>query len=350
MVDSTGNRRYWVVPIGVKDIDLTQLKNERDGIWAGAVKAYRNGEHWWLSNDEENLSADNNSKFQIIDEWQSAIAPYLMHREQVSITEILQNIFDFELGKIERRDQMRVANILTNLNWKKAGQRNYQGKRQVVWIPIPSPELPGIDEVLQPETSTESGLSIPTIPSTPNVNSKNELALEKDNPEQKKDTLPGVEVKPNLPERPSQGNNQAAIPWSSYPYQSKDIYTLKNRGEKVRERLNMSTTNGELIVLYAQGLISAKEVDWLKSNLLSQLECAHLEAAEATEQTNFFNQDEIKDLKVQTTREIRRIGWTKKQGIKYINENYGVCNRNQMSVSQLMEFRDYLRNETTKRT
>ena len=292
------------------------------------------------------MSADNNSKFQIIDEWQSAIAPYLKHREQVSITEILQNIFDFELGKIERRDQMRVANILTNLNWKKAGQKHHQGKRQVVWIPIPSP---GIDEVLQPETSTESGLSIPTIPSTPNVNSKNELALEKDNPEQKKDTLPGIEVKPNLPEQPSQRSIEATIPWSSYPYQSKDIYTLKNRGEKVKERIFKCSTKGELIGLYAQGLISTSEVTWLKNNLLSKAECDHLIEVEATVQTNLFYQNERKELKAQTTFEIKRIGWGKKQGLKSIKKKYGVSDRNQMSVSQLIEFRDYLRSVPTKR-
>lgn len=141
LVDSTGNRRYWVVPIEMPKINLALLKRERDGIWAAAVNAYRQGESWWLNNEQENLSADNNN-YQIIDEWQSAIADYLKHREQVSIAEILQTLFDFELGKMERRDQIRVANILTNLKWKKVGQKQHQGKRQVVWIPIYAKRYP----------------------------------------------------------------------------------------------------------------------------------------------------------------------------------------------------------------
>ena len=74
LVDPTGNRRYWVVPIEEEKIDLAQLKQERDSIWSAAVAAYRNGETWWLSNEEEKLSTQNNQIFEIVDEWQGAIA------------------------------------------------------------------------------------------------------------------------------------------------------------------------------------------------------------------------------------------------------------------------------------
>ena len=103
------------------------------------------------------------------------------------------------------------------------------------------------------------------------------------------------------------------------------------------------STKGELVGLYAQGLITAVEVEWLGANLLSQSECKRLQQIEATVQTNLFNQEEYKELKAQTTKEIRRIGWSKKQGMKYIKEKYGVSDRAQMSIEQLIEFRDYLR-------
>lgn len=343
LVDSTGNRRYWVVPIEVPKIDLRRLKQERDGIWAAAVKAYRNGEQWWLSNEEENSSSDNNSKFQIIDEWQSAITLYLKHREQVSITELLLQVFDYELGKIERRDQMRVANILTNLKWKKAGQKQHQGKRQVVWIPIPPTISVDIDEVQQPESQLEQEISIPTTPSVSNTESENISSESEIREREKKDGLHGVEVLSNFPKQPPQSNSKIATPWLTYPYQSKDIYTLKNRAKKAKQRLLDCLTKGELINLYAQGLISASEVNWLKNNLLSQTECDRLSQVEATVQTNLFKQKKHKELKAQTTKEIRRIGWGKKQGIKYIKEKYGASDRAQMSVEQLTEFRNYLR-------
>ena len=133
LVDSTGSRRYWIVPLATNKININLLKEERDRIWSAAVKAYRNGEQWWLSESEEKLSNHNNQQFQIVDEWQGAIADYLEYREKVSVTEILQQVFDFDTGKIDRRAQMRVANILTSLQWKKVGQQKHQGKRQVIW-------------------------------------------------------------------------------------------------------------------------------------------------------------------------------------------------------------------------
>ncbi len=49
----------------------------------------------------------------------------------------------------DRRSQMRVANIFTCLGWEKLGQKQHQGKRQVVWQRATPP--PGLEEVLQVE-------------------------------------------------------------------------------------------------------------------------------------------------------------------------------------------------------
>ena len=363
LVDSTGNRRYWVVPIEVPKINLARLKKERDGIWAAAVNAYRNGEQWWLSDEEENLSSDNNSKYQIVDEWQSAIALYLEHKNQVSITELLLEVFDYELGKIERRDQMRVASILTNLKWKKLGQKQHQGKRQVVWrcdpassqdarerapIPIPPLKSPDIDDVQQPESQLQQELSIPTTPLIPNTESKNELSSDKVKQTEKKVGQIEVQVLPTTNPQASH-TSQASIDWQSYPYQSKDDYTLKNRANKVKERLLGCCNNNELVSLYAQGLVTAIEVKWLKANyLLSQSESNRITQIEGTVQANLFGQDRFEQLKAQTTKEIRRIGWGKKEAVRYIKEKYKVSERASMSLEQLTEFRDYLRTLPTK--
>ena len=140
LVDTTGNRRYWVIPISVSDLDLELLKKERDGIWAAAVAAYKAGERWWLTKEEANLSEDNNQSFQIVDEWESAIAEYTKFLDRTSVTEILVKCFDFEIGKMDRSSQMRVATILTFLGWKKVGIRSLAGKRQQCWERIPTDE------------------------------------------------------------------------------------------------------------------------------------------------------------------------------------------------------------------
>ena len=114
LVDSTGNRRYWIIPVAHPKIDIQKLKSERDRIWSAAVKAYRNGEQWWLTDEEEKLSQQNNQQFQIIDEWQGAIAGYLEHREQVSITELLTRVFEIEPGKINRRSRSARLRLIAD--------------------------------------------------------------------------------------------------------------------------------------------------------------------------------------------------------------------------------------------
>ncbi len=94
------------------------------------------------------------------------IADYLEFRDKVSITEILEKVMSFALGDIDRRSQMRVANILTCLDWEKLGQQQHQGKRQVVWKKATPPK--GIAEVFQAETQLQRELSTSTIPSKPN--------------------------------------------------------------------------------------------------------------------------------------------------------------------------------------
>lgn len=47
--DETGGRRWWPVRCGKIDTDL--LAADRDQLWAEALAAYEDGEHWWLEDD-----------------------------------------------------------------------------------------------------------------------------------------------------------------------------------------------------------------------------------------------------------------------------------------------------------
>ena len=251
LVDSTGNRRYWIIPVAHPKIDIQRLKDERDRIWSAAVKAYRNGEQWWLTDEEEKLSQQNNQQFQIIDEWQSAIASYLEERQQVSIMEILTKVFEIEPGKVDRRSQMRVANILTNLSWKKAGQKQHQGKRQVVWkraIPLLNEE--SIAQVLQPENKIEQGLSIPTTPSIPKdetVNKGNNRGENSNTNNSRGSSAKGLagavkvdktgDIACHTYQKTLATPVSNSINWLCYPYNSNDVQTLKNRANKVKQRV-----------------------------------------------------------------------------------------------------------------
>jgi predicted P-loop ATPase len=120
--DKTGNRRFWVIPVE-KKIDVEQLTQERDAIWAAAVLAYKSGEQWWLTPEEETLLAQNNEGWQITDVWETAILNYLDNKSTCTITELLEKPIGLDLAKQSKGEQMRVSNILRRNGWARFGNR-----------------------------------------------------------------------------------------------------------------------------------------------------------------------------------------------------------------------------------
>ena len=359
--------RYWIIPVAHPKIDIQKLKGERDRIWSAAVKAYRNGEQWWLTDSEEKLSQQNNQQFQIIDEWQGAIAGYLENREQVSIMEILTKVFEIEPGKVDRRSQMRVANILTNLSWKKAGQKQHQGKRQVVWIrSIPSLNEESIAEVLQPENKIEQGLSIPTTPSvfnnkTTNIkSSKTEKEALNSNGDvsyvegiagaEKPDTA--MNLRDYTDEKTTATPNKIEINWKNYPYNSNDVQTLKNRANKVKERVLNCTTNNQLNELLFSRGGNEIELNWLVENYFIEAEKVQLEQIQNSTQTNLFSEPKTEvieykfdEIKADIDAHMQRIGWSVKDGKKYLSDRYNKKSRIQLNDRELLEFWEYLKGQ-----
>jgi predicted P-loop ATPase len=136
LYDETGNRRFWVIPIptSIDFLDIDKLREERNAIWAAAVCAYRRGESWRLSRQEEKQNLKRNQVFEVTDEWESEIADYVETKEVATIKDILSNLFNIEIALQDKRMQWRVSTILTKLGWKKGGQRRINGKRCVVWL------------------------------------------------------------------------------------------------------------------------------------------------------------------------------------------------------------------------
>ena len=369
LVDSTGNRRYWIIPVAHPKIDIRRLKEERDRIWSAAVKAYRNGEQWWLTDEEEKLSQQNNQQFQIIDEWQGVIANFLENREQVSIMEILTRVFEIEPGKIDRRSQMRVANILTNLSWKKAGQKQHLGKRQVVWRCADKLTTPPLDEesivkVLQAENNTVQGLSIPTTPSIPKdetVNEENNRGENSNTNNSRGSFTKGIAgaVKVDKPKDTvlCTCKKTTAIPdireidWKNYPYNSNDVQTLKNRASKVKERVLSCTTSNQLNELLFSRKANELELNWLVKNYFTETERAQLHQIQGSTQGNLFSSTEepgvikyeYQEIVAQIDKEMERIGWSVEDGKKYLCDRYNQKSRLQLSDEELVEFWSYLR-------
>ncbi|NEZ61011.1 VapE domain-containing protein [Adonisia turfae] len=132
--DSTGNRRFWVIPVK-QPIDVAQLRQERDLIWGAAVALYQAGEQWWLTAAEEQQAQELAKDYLTTDPWQSRIETYLIEARltKVNVTEVLNNCFEIDPSQQTKSHQMRVAECLKRLSWESA-QKKHHGKRQRVWV------------------------------------------------------------------------------------------------------------------------------------------------------------------------------------------------------------------------
>ena len=109
------------------------MTQERNAIWAAAVEAYRAGEKWYLTDEEEQLAKENNEHFLESDVWEDVILEWLSDREetQVTIRAILSEALNIDISLQDKRVQGRVARCLTKNGW----ERKIVGKaRQRVWV------------------------------------------------------------------------------------------------------------------------------------------------------------------------------------------------------------------------
>ena len=258
---------------------------------------------------------------------------------------------------------MRVANILTSLQWKKVGQQKHRGKRQVIWQST-IPQKGGIAEVLHSKTQSQQGISTPAIPTIPISETSHEkessLQQQPNHLKLEEKVQSGIEVL----QPPSQQGIQATTPlatppaipqeleinWEDYPYGGKDRYTLENRASKVKERILNCHTSNELIALYAEGKISEPEIEWLKKNYLTEAESQQLQVIENSTQGNLFSSKkqevvelDYEDIEKSIDWEMQRVGWGLDKGREHLINTYGKKSRKLLNDEQLLGFWDYLK-------
>jgi predicted P-loop ATPase len=108
------------------EIDIEELRRDRDQLWAEAVVSYRAGDPWWLDTPELNLAAEQEQEDRFEgDPWDEMIAKWLPAHESVSIAQVLEMI-----GKPKEAwtpaDKFRIGRSLRSMRWEmfKAGPRN----------------------------------------------------------------------------------------------------------------------------------------------------------------------------------------------------------------------------------
>ena len=70
--DETGGRRFWPIKCGT--IDLDGLADDRDQLFAEAIKAYRAREAWWPDRTFENMMPQQAARYEA-DVWEEKLRP-----------------------------------------------------------------------------------------------------------------------------------------------------------------------------------------------------------------------------------------------------------------------------------
>jgi predicted P-loop ATPase len=151
--DETGNRRFWPVRCG--NINIDNLTNDRDQLWAEAYKRFQDDHHWWLDTPElrEDATREQDERYAVgvwddeILRWvddpkqRSAadgehrelvpIEPFDSTRDRVSVIEILLHAIGKPLDRCRQSDQNQVVKCLKKAKWTRGQERAgpLRGKR-----------------------------------------------------------------------------------------------------------------------------------------------------------------------------------------------------------------------------
>jgi predicted P-loop ATPase len=115
LTDSTGNRRFW--PVACTAIDLPRLERKRDQLWAEAVSRFREGEQWWLTEEESKLAAREQDTRMQGDVWEDTIAQFLTPGFAYTSSQILTEAVKMPIERHDQRAKERVAAVMADLGW-----------------------------------------------------------------------------------------------------------------------------------------------------------------------------------------------------------------------------------------
>jgi predicted P-loop ATPase len=253
--DPTGERRYWVIPVS-QQIPIKIVEQERDRIWAAAVAAYKAGEQWWLTPQEDELLAEANQGWQSSDTWEEDILKYLEFRFTCTVNELLEKVIGLDIGQHGKGEQMRVSDILRRNGWVRTSKR-IDGKLQRCWekqvvtgvvtevvTEVVTPQNPysiTISDTLLPPVTTFSSKHSPNGDGATEVGETNNSQSEKSFQNRGGNTLP-TEPENLTPQKiepvttsPKQGGNTSSDPATAQS---------KFRGEKLAKQMREAIAKG----------------------------------------------------------------------------------------------------------
>lgn len=120
--DSTGNRRYWPVKVGI--CDRKKLAKDIQHLWGEAYFRYLKNEKWWLE-DESIISVAQQIQGikQEIDEMSHRVQVYCEQEDFIMSVDVWKNVFKGQESSFDKKSQMRVGSIMTELGYERKKRR-----------------------------------------------------------------------------------------------------------------------------------------------------------------------------------------------------------------------------------
>jgi len=124
LTDSSGNRRYW--PIWCYKLDLQWIKDNREQLWAEALKLAKEGKPHWLDIKKEPELVDLIEYEQSLREHPDAFVAKLhqwmlstknLLKEHYSTLELLTDVFDMDIRSVNKSHEMKLSNAMQKLGW-----------------------------------------------------------------------------------------------------------------------------------------------------------------------------------------------------------------------------------------
>jgi len=126
--DTTGNRRFW--PLRVGKVNVDEIAQDRDMIWAAACKLYFANEGWQLSKQFRERAEAEQAARTFEDEWVGIISnlietsSVLMSENEISVADVAEAM-EITKDKLDKATQMRIADCMKESGLvRKAGRFN----------------------------------------------------------------------------------------------------------------------------------------------------------------------------------------------------------------------------------
>jgi hypothetical protein len=149
--DHTGDRRFWVVPVGT--CNPAWIRDNRDSIWATVLTWMDWGLTNWLPQGHELVikAAERAREARICEPWEyllrDAIEKQVDPEAGVPLDYLLHNVLNLEAKEVTRDVQMRVTRCLTGEGfvthggkwaWEQRKRRYWGGSSRSGYMPVPS--------------------------------------------------------------------------------------------------------------------------------------------------------------------------------------------------------------------